>query len=202
MKPRRMVRTLILVLVVTPLAFFVLGQFGLLKGTPPTDLGVRDGRLKVPSTTPNSVSSQARLWAGHPRAEQAHIEPLALLQGDGPATLAALAQLIQVSPGATVVTAAPDYLYAQFTTPLMKYSDDVEFWWDRDLGVVQVRSASRLGKSDLGANRQRVEVLRQRLALMQTAEPATLPAAPLASPSTGPAAAVPSAASTAASSPT
>lgn len=171
MKPRRMVRTLILVLVVTPLAFFVLGQFGLLKGTPPTDLGVRDGRLKAPSNTPNSVSSQARLWAGHPRAEQAHIEPLALRDGDGPATLALLARLVQAAPGAVLVDSRPDYLYAQFSTPLMKYTDDVEFWWDSAQDVLQVRSASRLGRSDLGANRQRVEVLRQRLLSAPTARP-------------------------------
>lgn len=198
MKARRMWRLALLVLVVTPLSFFILGQFGLLKGQPPTDLGVRDGRLKAPSTTPNSVSSQARLWDGHPRAEQAQIEPLALLQGDGPATLAALTRLLQVAPGATVVTAQPDYLYAQFTTPLMKYTDDVEFWWDRAQGVVQVRSASRLGKSDLGANRQRVEVLRQRLAQTQAAASS----APLALPPATPTAPATPATPAAASSPT
>jgi uncharacterized protein (DUF1499 family) len=162
------VLTTLLVLLVLGLG---VGQAGLLQGSPPTDLGVRDGRLKAPSNSPNSVSSQARLWAGHPRAEQAHIEPLALRDGDGPATLALLAQLVQAAPGAVLVDSRPDYLYAQFNTPLMKYADDVEFWWDRTQGVVQVRSASRLGQSDLGMNRQRVEVLRQRLLSAQAARP-------------------------------
>ena len=63
-----------------------------------------------------------------------------------------------------VVTARADYLHATFTTPLMKYTDDAEFWFDPAAGAVQVRSASRLGRKDFGANRQRVESLRARLA--------------------------------------
>ncbi len=140
------------------------GQAGLFKGTAPTDLGVRDGKLKAPSTSPNSVSSQAGLWPGHPRAQEAQVAPLALKNGDGPATMAALLEVVRVAPGAVVMQSGPDYLYAQFTTPLMKYTDDVEFWLDPAAGVVQVRSASRVGNSDLGANRQRVEAVRAHLA--------------------------------------
>lgn len=146
------------------------GQAGLLKGTAPTDLGVRDGKLKAPSTRPNSVSSQAGLWPGHPQAQGAQIAPLALKagagggDGDGPATMAALQHVVRAAPGAVVVTSQPDYLYAQFTTPLMKYTDDVEFWLDPAAGVIHVRSASRLGESDMGANRQRVEAIRAHLA--------------------------------------
>jgi uncharacterized protein (DUF1499 family) len=140
------------------------GQAGLLKGSPPTDLGVRDGKLKVPSTRPNSVSSQAGLWPDEPQARNAQIAPLALKGGDGPATMAALLQVVRTAPGAVVITADPDYIYAQFTTPLMKYTDDVEFWLDPAAAVVQVRSASRLGESDLGTNRQRIEAIRAHLA--------------------------------------
>jgi uncharacterized protein (DUF1499 family) len=143
------------------------GQFGLLAGTPPTDLGVRDGRLKAPAPTPNSVSSQADLWPSHPQREHARIAPLPLLGNGpdaGPATIARLRQAVEGTPGARVVTARPDYLYATFTTPLMKFTDDAEFWFDPAAGVVQVRSASRLGESDLGANRARVDRLRAQLA--------------------------------------
>ncbi len=167
----RVLGWLAMLLLAVVVAAVAAGQVGLLHGQPPNDLGVRDGRLKAPSTTPNSVSSQARLWVGHPRAEEAHIDALPLLNGDGPATLAALQQVVQAAPGAVVVASTPDYLYAQFTSPLMKYTDDVEFWWDAEQAVVQVRSASRLGDGDLGLNRQRVEVLRQRLAAMRPATP-------------------------------
>jgi uncharacterized protein (DUF1499 family) len=139
------------------------GQMGLLQGTPPADLGVRDGRLKAPSLTPNSVSSQADLWPGHAQQAFARIAPLAL--GADPATaMARLRKAVEAMPGAVVVTAQGDYLYARYTTALMRYTDDVEFWFDRTAVVVQVRSASRLGEGDLGANRKRIEALRARLA--------------------------------------
>jgi uncharacterized protein (DUF1499 family) len=65
--------------------------------------------------------------------------------------------------GAEIVKREPGYLYVQFTTRLMKYVDDAEFWFDPDKQVIQVRSASRLGKSDLGVNRERIEFIRQKL---------------------------------------
>jgi uncharacterized protein (DUF1499 family) len=138
------------------------GQLGLLRGKAPGDLGVKDGKLKAPSVTPNSVSSQADLWPGHPQLATARIAPLAVA-GEPAVAMAKVKAAVEAMAGAVVVKAEGDYLYAQFTTPLMHYTDDVEFWFDRSAGVVQVRSASRLGEGDLGANRQRVEALRARL---------------------------------------
>ncbi len=66
--------------------------------------------------------------------------------------------------GAKLITSTPDYLYAQYTTPLMKFVDDVEFWFDPAANVIQVRSASRIGKGDRGLNRKRVEAVRAALA--------------------------------------
>lgn len=140
----------------------IAGQLGLLRGRPPADLGARDGRLKAPSATPNSVSSQADLWPGHPQAAYARIAPLPLA-GDGPATMARLQAIVQGMAGAEIVRSETGYLYATFTTPLMKYTDDVEFLLDAQAGVVHVRSASRLGHGDLGLNRKRVEAIRARL---------------------------------------
>ncbi|SBT03076.1 conserved exported hypothetical protein [Candidatus Accumulibacter aalborgensis] len=141
----------------------VAGQLGLLKGTPPSDLGVREGMLKRPSASANSVSSQALLWLAHPHGEDAHIAPLAL-RGDGPATMARLKALLQALPGATIVDSRADYLYVQFTTRVMKFVDDAEFWFDAENDVIQVRSSSRVGSRDFGVNRQRIEALRERLA--------------------------------------
>ncbi len=152
-----------LVLLGLTLAAVVAGQLGLLHGAPPVDLGLREGRLKAPSLTPNSISSQAALWPGHPRGQEAQIAPLALLRGDGPATMLRLQAVVKAMPGAELVTFRDDYLYARFTTRLMKYTDDVELWFDPAARMVQVRSASRLGKSDLGANRARIEAIRAQL---------------------------------------
>lgn len=157
------VKWILIVIVVILVAGIAAGQLGMLKGTPPTDLGVREGRLKAPSKTENSVSSQAALLPEHPQRAYATIAPLAL-NGDGPATLAKIKAIVQATSGAAVVKSEPDYLYAQYTTPLMKYVDDVEFWFDPVKGAVQVRSASRIGQSDLGANRKRIEAVRAALA--------------------------------------
>ena len=153
---------LLIVIVVLAVAAVIAGQLGLLRGSPPTDLGLREGKLKRPSKTPNSVSSQADLWPGDAQQDYARIAPLALV-GSGPETLARLKTVVQAQPGAEVVKAEGDYLYAIFTTRLMKYTDDVEFWFDPAQQVVQVRSASRLGRGDLGANRARVEAVRAAL---------------------------------------
>ena len=139
------------------------GQIGLLSGSPPGDLGVRAGKLKPPSETPNSVSSQALLWAGHAQREQAHIAPLAV-RGDASTTMARLQALLQAQPGVSIVDSRSDYLYVRCETRFMKFVDDVEFWFDADSGVIQVRSASRLGRSDFGVNRRRIEDLREKLA--------------------------------------
>jgi len=65
--------------------------------------------------------------------------------------------------GAKVVKSEPGYLYAQFTSKLMKYVDDVEFWFDPAANVIHVRSASRVGRGDLGVNRKRIEAVRAAL---------------------------------------
>jgi uncharacterized protein (DUF1499 family) len=139
------------------------GQLGLLRGTPPASLGLRDGRLKPPSSTPNCVSSQAGLWPDAPMREYAQVAPLAL-HGDATRTMAKLRRIVEGMPRARVVRAEGDYLHAEFTTALMKYTDDLELWFSPAEQVVHVRSASRLGRKDFGVNRARVEAIRQALA--------------------------------------
>jgi uncharacterized protein (DUF1499 family) len=139
------------------------GQAGLFRRSPPTGLGVHGGRLKPPSATDNSVSSQAALYPDHPQRQAAQIAPLPL-RGDGPATLARIKTVVEAMAGAKVVKSDADYLYAQYTTRLMKFVDDVEFWYDPVAQVIQVRSASRIGEGDMGVNRKRIEAVRAALA--------------------------------------
>ena len=142
-----------------PAAALVAGQMNLLSGRRPQDLGARDGLLKPPvAASWNSVSSQA---ARHPHTDYHEIAPLRY-QGDGNAAFRRLADIVQALPGATVITSQPDYLYAEFETPMLKFVDDVEFLLDQPAGVIQMRSASRLGRKDFGANRKRLEAIRQR----------------------------------------
>ena len=156
------IKWFVIVVAVLVVVAIAAGQLGLLQGTPPTDLGVRDGKLKPPSMTENSVTSQTALYPDHPQRKYADIAPLRL-KGDGPATLARIKAIVESMDGAKAIKSEPDYLYAQFTTKLMKYVDDVEFWYDPAAKVIQVRSASRVGRGDLGVNRNRIEAVRSAL---------------------------------------
>ena len=143
-------------------ALLLAARVGAFTGKAPTNIGVRDGKLKPPAKTPNSVTSQADLWPDAPRKDDARIAPIAL-QGDGKATIASIAKVIEDLPASHIVERRDDYLYAQFTTALMRFTDDVEFWFDPAAGVIQVRSASRVGRKDFGVNRARIENIRERL---------------------------------------
>jgi uncharacterized protein (DUF1499 family) len=115
----------------------------------PDNLGVRDGRLAPCKRSPNCVCSQA-----DPADREHYIAPLQ-------ATMAAVRRAVAGTPRATIVRDEKDYLHAEFRTRLMRYVDDVEFFFDGR--VIQVRSCSRLGRRDFGVNRRRVEALRARL---------------------------------------
>lgn len=151
-----------LVAVVIAALLFLAGQLGMLKGTQPSDLGVKGGRLKPPARTPNSVSSQADLYPNHPQTQYAAIAPLDY-QGDAKAAMAKLVGVLQAQPGTVIVSQTDDYLYAQSTTQLLRFTDDVEFWLDATQQKIQVRSASRIGRKDFGVNRQRIEAIRAQL---------------------------------------
>ena len=153
---------LLILLVVAVVGAIGAGQAGLFRSSAPTDLGVHGGKLKPPSTTNNSVSSQVALYPDNPQRQAAQIAPLAL-RGDGPATVARIKSVVEAMAGAKVVKSDADYLYAQFTTPLMKFVDDAEFWYDPVAQVIQVRSASRIGEGDMGVNRKRIEAVRAAL---------------------------------------
>ena len=157
----KIVKWLLIAAVLVSLAVIGAGQAGLLAGAVPSDLGVRDGRLAPPASTPNSVSSQTDLHPGHPQQAYARIAPLSY-SGDPAAAMKRLADAIRQMDGATIVLDKPDYLYVQFRTHWLGFIDDAEFWQDPATQVIHLRSASRLGESDIGLNRQRIEAIRQR----------------------------------------
>jgi uncharacterized protein (DUF1499 family) len=160
----------VLLVFVLMLLAVIAGQAGWLAGKMPADLGVKDGRLKPPALTPNSVSSQADLYADHPQKRYASVAPFRY-SGDPQAAMGRLAAVLEATPGCVLVTREPGYLYAQCSTRLLKYMDDVEFALDEAAQLVHVRSASRIGRGDLGLNRKRVEALRAQFENSGTASP-------------------------------
>ena len=155
----RILGFIVLGIALLAIALVVAGQIGLLRGKTPSGLGVHDGRLKPPARTPNSVSSQADLYPDHPQRQFARIAPIRFNSTPEQA-MARIVAILQTMQGTVIVTNAPDYIYAQSTTQLLKFTDDIEFWLDRSAGVIQVRSASRLGQKDFDVNRNRVEAIR------------------------------------------
>lgn len=154
-------RIFVVLIAVVVALLLVAGQLGWLQGETPSDLGVKNGRLKPPAVNPNSVSSQAALYPENPFRAYAEIAPLAYT-GDATAAFARAAALVRAMPQTMVVTQSPGYLYAQCHTRWLNFTDDLELYLDETAQVIHVRSASRVGKGDLGVNRSRVETLRTR----------------------------------------
>ena len=129
---------------------------GLFGGTRPGDLGVANGRLKPPLSSPNAVSSQTQ-------DAQHAIAPLTY-NGSRAQAMDALVKIVEATPRTRIVSRTQDYLYAEYESALMGFIDDVEFWFEPNTKRIQVRSASRLGYSDFGVNRARIEDIRRKLA--------------------------------------
>ena len=122
----------------------------------PDSLYSGEGALTACPSTPNCVAS-------FDQSEQEHA--IAPFEGESASVMKQLAEIIASQNGAKIVTQNARYLHAEYSTRGMGYIDDLELLADENGDRVHVRSASRLGKSDFGVNRNRVETLR---ALLET----------------------------------
>jgi uncharacterized protein (DUF1499 family) len=120
----------------------------------PSNLGTHDGKLAPCPSSPNCVSSQS--------PDDAHrIAPLTY-SGRAADAMKKLTAIVHSFPRTSVITISDSYLHAEFTSAIFRFVDDVEFLADSNANVIQVRSASRIGYSDLGVNRRRIEQIRLR----------------------------------------
>lgn len=118
-------------------------------GNRPEHLGKVNSSLPPCPDTPNCVHSQM---------DTPHsIAPITLKKGDDITTLK---KIITREPAATLIVDNPDYLYAEYQSKLFGFIDDVEFIRIERTSTVHIRSASRIGRSDFGVNRRRIEALR------------------------------------------
>ena len=88
-----------------------------------------------------------------------YVEPLRYT-GDKEDAHRKLVTLIASQPRARIVAEEADYLRAEFSSAILRFVDDVEFSFSANQPVIDVRSASRVGRYDFGANRRRIEHLR------------------------------------------
>lgn len=129
------------------------GEKTMFAGKRPANIGIVSGKLAACPSSPNCVSSFSQ------DAEH-KIEPLTYTSSQSEA-MAKLKGAIESLGKTKIITATDNYLYAEFTSALMGFVDDVEFLLDDEAKVIHVRSASRLGESDLGVNRKRIEYFAQ-----------------------------------------
>ena len=107
--------------------------------------------------SPNCVSSLAE-------DKRHYIEPLHY-EGQNSEVRGEILSIIGSMRGARVTRSDDRYIHAEFTSSIFKFIDDVEFYFDTEKKLVQVRSASRKGHYDWGVNRRRIEQIRKRLGL-------------------------------------
>jgi len=120
----------------------------------PANSGVHDGRLAACPNSPNCVSTQAE--------DREHwIAPLSVTSNAIP-PIDLLAEIVREMPRAKIVEESNTYLRAEFRSRIFRFCDDVEFYVEPQSDRVHFRSASRLGHSDLGVNRDRMELIRQK----------------------------------------
>lgn len=120
-------------------------------GDRPDNLGTKNGLLTLCPTSPNCVSSQEK-------DEQHGVAPISF-SGDADSALIRLKKLLAGRKDTKIIEESDSYLRVEFHTTL--FVDDGEFMLDRKGKVIHLRSASRIGYSDLGKNRSRLEEIRR-----------------------------------------
>ena len=121
-------------------------------GKAPNNLGVSEGQLAPCPQSPNCVVSQ--------NADETHnIAPISY-ESDLDTARETLLKVLTVVPRTEVIEQTDSYIRAQSTSRLMGFIDDLEFYFPQDKKVIEMRSASRMGESDIGVNRRRLEQIR------------------------------------------
>ena len=119
-------------------------------------LGIADGKLTPCPDSPNCVSSQSK--------DQHHyIEPLHFT-GPLEASRKKLIKILDSMQRVKIIRETNNYLHVTVTSRFFRFVDDMEFYFVEDPPVIHIRSASRVGYSDLGVNRKRIEKIRKAMA--------------------------------------
>tara|TARA_R110002072_G_scaffold45422_6_gene126357 strand:+ start:10716 stop:11105 length:390 start_codon:yes stop_codon:yes gene_type:complete len=126
-----------------------------IENTVKKELGVKNKQLSLLAKKPNCVSSQAE-----GKAKKVNPINYSLTEAQ---QMDKVSNVISNMSGADIKQKTDNYLYAVFTTKIMRFKDDVEVYLDDETKLLHFRSASRLGYSDLGVNRKRYEAFAKEL---------------------------------------
>jgi uncharacterized protein (DUF1499 family) len=149
--PRRIRAVLIVTTLIVVCPVVVLALFNS-AASRPSHLGVHDGRLAECPASPNCVSTQSS-------DERFRMEPMPF-QGPPEEAMQRLRKILEQMPRAQIITADDTYMHVEFTSRVFRFVDDVEFLIEPDTQRIHFRSASRVGYSDFGVNRRRMQQIR------------------------------------------
>lgn len=147
MTKKRGNKKMILVYIVVGLILIMVGQMIIMNIRIPKNLGVNNGKLALMPKSPNAVSSQSD-------QEDYYVEAFPFKE-NLEVTKAAIVNTLDAFSNAKIMTNEPNYIHVVFTSSIMRFHDDVEFYFDESARIVEFRSASRVGYSDMGLNRER-----------------------------------------------
>jgi uncharacterized protein (DUF1499 family) len=122
-------------------------------GTRPEILGIQSNQLSSCPKTPNCINSFS------PADDKIHFRSPVPFKKPVNEVKSIIINRIEAYPRAEIIKEETNYVYAEFTSLIMRYVDDVEFYIDEKNKLLHFRSASRLGSKDFGVNRKRVETL-------------------------------------------
>ena len=116
--------------------------------------GLINGKFYPCPETPNCVSTQSI-------DEQHKIKPITYDSSLEKAK-EKIVKIINSIKRTEIITHTNDYIHSEFKSKLFKFVDDVEFYFDDNEKIIHFKSASRVGRSDLGVNRKRMENIRKK----------------------------------------
>ncbi len=137
-----------ILLMIAIILFGVVTYFNL---SDPVGLGIKEKKLADLPKTPNAVSSQTD-------EETRFVAPLPF-KGDLKNSVARIKAILDDKDRFFIQEENETYIHAIAVTPMMRYRDDVEFFFDEEASLIHFRSASRIGYSDKGMNRKRYEAI-------------------------------------------
>jgi uncharacterized protein (DUF1499 family) len=118
-------------------------------------IGLTNGQLQPCPDTPNCVSTQAQA------SDSEHYMQALTYSGDAATAKTKIISAMTAMPRAKIISQDDNYIHAEFRSRLFRFVDDVEFLLNDTAKTIDFRSASRLGRSDMGVNRKRMTELSQ-----------------------------------------
>jgi len=141
---------IVTLIVVAILVLIVLGQMS--KSGEAS--GLFEAKLTKCPDKPNCICTEFVADASH------YIEPIGFSQSDAAEALSRLKSSIREMRG-SIQAETVNYLAFTFTSSIFRFVDDLEIRIDKDLKIIHMRSASRVGHSDRGINKKRIEQLKK-----------------------------------------